>query len=170
MCEVSAGCENGHCTVEFRRPEGKRAEVRWTTPFLRALYDSARLMCSRVKSIALYTRISRDKWYLHVNISSLHVSLSLERDISDYILPGNINVCISVETTRVYIDLHIIHSILEVNELYYWLEEKAWVTSVFLLVLGWSSVPTTRTHSAIVPSTIELSFTICLCHFITFFG
>jgi len=33
-----------------------------------------------------------------------------------YILPGNINVCISVENTRVYIDLHIIHSILEVNE------------------------------------------------------
>lgn len=32
VCEVSAGCENGHCTVEFRRPEGKRAEVRWTTP------------------------------------------------------------------------------------------------------------------------------------------
>lgn len=32
MCEVSAGCENGHRTVEFRKPEGKRAEVRWTTP------------------------------------------------------------------------------------------------------------------------------------------
>lgn len=32
MREIRAGCENGHCTVEFRRPEGKRAEVRWTTP------------------------------------------------------------------------------------------------------------------------------------------
>lgn len=28
MCEVSAGCENEHCTVEFRRPEAKRAEMR----------------------------------------------------------------------------------------------------------------------------------------------
>ncbi len=28
ICEVSAGCENEHCTVEFRKPEAKRAEMR----------------------------------------------------------------------------------------------------------------------------------------------
>lgn len=26
---LCAGCENEHCTVEFRRPEAKRAEMRW---------------------------------------------------------------------------------------------------------------------------------------------
>lgn len=44
--------------------------------------DSAHIVCSYVKSIALFTRMNGDKWYLHVNISSLQVSLSLERDIS----------------------------------------------------------------------------------------
>lgn len=27
ICEVSAGCENEHCTVEFRRPEAKRDKM-----------------------------------------------------------------------------------------------------------------------------------------------
>lgn len=32
VCEVSAGCENEDCTVEFRRPEAKGLnEMRWTT-------------------------------------------------------------------------------------------------------------------------------------------